>query len=383
MKFFQITRIDRYLMHQLAMALLAVTSGLVALIWLTQSLRFVETVVNRGLSIGVFLRLTGLLIPNFVAIILPITSFVVVQFIYQRLASDRELTVMRATGLSQLSLARPALAMAAIVMGACFLLNLSIVPSSFSSFRQYQFEIRNRLAAFLLQEGVFNQISDNLTIYVRTRDADGTLHGILIDDARLVNSHATILAESGRLVAGTGSPRVLLINGSRQEIDHQTGRLNVLTFSENTIDLTQSNAAGEQRFRDAGEMSLSELLSPAPNAGLDERTAGKFRVEAHRRLSSPFTVLSFTLIALVSVLAGAFRRHGGLLRPAVAILAVVGLLALGLALNNLAAGNPVLTPLIWAAAILPGVGCALYLFAPGLMAGEWAGRAERSGAGRI
>ena len=32
------------------------------------------------------------------AVILPITTFVVVQFIYQRLASDRELTVMRSAG---------------------------------------------------------------------------------------------------------------------------------------------------------------------------------------------------------------------------------------------------------------------------------------------
>ncbi len=89
-------RLDRYIFRQLLLALIAVTSGLTALIWLTQSLRFVELVVNHGLSFGVFLRLTALLIPSFVAVILPITTFVVVQFVYQRLAGDRELTVMRA-----------------------------------------------------------------------------------------------------------------------------------------------------------------------------------------------------------------------------------------------------------------------------------------------
>ena len=64
-------------------ALIAATTALVALIWLTQSLRFVELVVNRGLSMRVFFQLTGLLIPNFVAVILPITLFVVVQFVYR------------------------------------------------------------------------------------------------------------------------------------------------------------------------------------------------------------------------------------------------------------------------------------------------------------
>jgi lipopolysaccharide export system permease protein len=361
MKAPRLTLIDRYLLRQLAVALLAVTVGLVALIWLTQSLRFVELVVNRGLSFIVFLRLTGLLIPNFVAIILPITTFVVVQFVYQRLSSDRELTVMRAAGLSPFALARPALTQGALVTALALLLNTWIVPASFTAFRQYQWEIRNRLAAFLLQEGVFTTVSDNLTVYVRSRDPDGTLHGILIDDARQPNSHATILAESGRLLPGDDAPRVLLINGSRQEIDHQTGRLNVLTFAQNTLDLTPDRKAEDTRFRDPGELSMAELLRPDAAAPGE---AVKWRVEAFRRLSTPFTVLSFTLVALVSVLTGAFRRHGGLLRPVIAIGVVVGLVALGFMINNVAARIPALMPLMWLQAIAPGVVCAVYLFQP-------------------
>src|SRR5580693_2355334 len=214
-----ITRGDRYVFRQLLFALIAVTGGLTALVWLIQSLRFVELVVNHGLSLVAFVELTGLLIPSFVAVMLPITTFVVVQFVYQRLAGDRELTVMRAAGLSPFALSRPALAVALVAMACSFALNLWWVPESLSAFRQFQWEIRNRMAAFLLQEGVFTQISDDLTVYVRSRDPDGTLHGILVDDGRDKAAHATILAESGRLTEGPNGPRVLLINGSRQEID--------------------------------------------------------------------------------------------------------------------------------------------------------------------
>jgi len=364
MKWIEISRIDRYIFRQLCLALVAVTGGLVALIWLTQSLRFVDTVVNRGLSVGVFLRLTGLLVPNFVLVILPITCFLVVQFIYQRLASDRELTVMRAAGLSQFALARPALAVSAVTMVTCMLLGLWLVPASFTAFRQYQFEIRNRLAAFLLQEGVFNAVADNMTIYVRTRDADGTLRGILIDDSRQPNSHATILAESGRLVAAESAPRVLLINGSRQELDRQTGRLNVLTFAENTVDLASKTGSFEQRFRDVGELSISELRNPASVGAISAADIGKFKVELHRRLTTPLTAISFALVSLAVSLTGTFRRHGGVIRPLVAVLTVVGLLAIGLALTNLAARNPALAPLLWLHAVLPGVLAAAWLFAP-------------------
>jgi lipopolysaccharide export system permease protein len=367
-----LSQLDRYIIRQLAFALVAVTGGLVALIWLTQSLRFVELVVNRGLSFGVFLRLTGLLVPNFVAVILPITTFVVVQFIYQRLAGDRELTVMRAAGLSPMALARPALGLAAAVVGACYVLNLSIVPVSYTAFREQQFEIRNRLAAFLLQEGVFTPVSDDLTVYVRSRDQDGTLRGILVEDDRQKNSRATILAERGRLVNGVNGPRVLLQAGSRQEIDRTSGRLNVLTFAENSIDLASDSKGTEQRYRDATEMSLAELMHP--DATVNPRDAAKFLVEAHRRLSAPLTAMSFALVALLSVLTGAFQRHGNVLRPLAAVLSVVALLALGLAIANLAARQAELIPLIWLHAILPGAVCGWLLLGSQVMAGRQAMR---------
>ncbi|MBV8520573.1 MAG: LPS export ABC transporter permease LptF [Acetobacteraceae bacterium] len=360
-----ITRIDRYVFRQIFWALLLVTSGLAALIWLTQSLRFVELVVNHGLSFFVFLELTGLLIPSFVAVILPITCFVVVQFIYQRLSGDRELTVMRAAGLSPWALSRPALAAGGLAIAACYALNLWIVPVSLAEFRQFQWEIRNRVAAFMLQEGVFTSISDDLTVYVRSRDPDGLLRGILVDDARQKNAHATILAERGRLVEGPAGPRVLLSNGSRQEIDRQTGRLNMLTFSENTIDLAQTSRTEAGRLRDMTEVSLADLWHPEPFV-FNPRDIPKWHAEAHRRLATPLTAGSFALVALASVLTGSFRRHGGIVRPLAAVAVVVGLLALQLAVGSLASRDNRFIPLVWIEAAGPGLAAAWMLFGPRL-----------------
>ena len=373
-----VTYLDRYIFRQLLTSLIAATSALVALIWLTQSLRFVELVVNRGLSLWVFLQLTGLLIPNFVAVILPITTFVVVLFVYGRLAGDRELTVMRAAGMSPLSLSRPALGLALLAVLACFVLNLAVVPSSYAAFREYQFEIRNRIAAFLLQEGVFTPVSDDMTVYIRSRDVDGTLRGILVEDARQKNSRATILAERGRLVEGPNGPAVLLENGSREEVDKQTGRLNVLTFQQNTIDLTQNSKGDDVRYRDVNEMSMGELLHPETSA-LNARDAGKFLVEAARRLSAPLTAASFAMVALLSVLTGTFRRHGNVMRPLTAVMSVVTLLALQLAVANLAARSTALMPLVWIVAAGPGVVCAWVLYWPQIGAMASGVRAARAG----
>ncbi len=67
------TAFDRYVFRQLLAGLILVTAGLTCVIWLSQSLRFVEMIVNRGLTAGTFVYLTGLLLPNFLSIIQLVT----------------------------------------------------------------------------------------------------------------------------------------------------------------------------------------------------------------------------------------------------------------------------------------------------------------------
>jgi lipopolysaccharide export system permease protein len=358
-----LSRVDIYIFRQVLVALVVATAGLTALIWLTQSLRFVDLVVNRGLSFVVFLHLTSLLIPSFIEVMLPITTYVVIQFVYQRMSTDRELTVMRAAGLSPWSLARPALAVALLTMLAGYGLSLWGVPASMADFKEFQWEIRNRLAAFLLQDGVFTPLSDKLTVYVRSRDQDGSLRGIMVDDARDPTAHATILAERGRLLDGPNGPRVLLLDGSRQEIDHQTGRLDILTFRQNEIDLAEATKDEATRPIDMSELPLTSLLDPHPYF---ERDRAKWLAEGHKRLTMPLTTMSYALVGLFSALGGIFRRHGGLVRPLVTVGVMVVLLALGLAFGTLAARDSSLLFLMWVHATVPGLVCAWLLLGPPL-----------------
>jgi lipopolysaccharide export system permease protein len=361
-----ITHLDWYIFRQLILGLLAVTTGLTMLIWLVQSLRFVDLVVNHGLSLWVFLKLTGLLVPSFVAVILPITTFVIVQFTYQRLAGDRELTVMRAMGLSPAALSRPVLAMVVMVVAAGYALNLSVVPAPLAAFGEFQWEIRNQMAAFMLQDGVFTPLSDDVTVYVRSRDPDGTLRGVMIDDARNKSAHATILAERGQLVEAADGLHVLLFDGSRQEVEAQTGRLNILTFHENLVDLSGPSHNQTERVMGMSEVPLDVLLHPPST--LSRIDQARWIAEAHKRVTAPIAAVTYALMALLSVLTGAFQRHASILRPLISVGGVVVLLALSLALQTLTARDNATAPLLWAETIVPPLVFALLLFGPQVLA---------------
>src|SRR6201986_279798 len=100
-------RADRYILRQCFAVMILVTATLSAAIWLAQSLRLIDLIVNRGLSVDVFLYLAILILPRFLNIVLPIGAFSAVLFTFNRLITESELVVMRSAGLSHVALAKP------------------------------------------------------------------------------------------------------------------------------------------------------------------------------------------------------------------------------------------------------------------------------------
>ena len=78
------------------------------------------------------------------------------------------------------------------------------------------------------------------------------------------------------------------------------------------------------------------------------RDMPKWIAEGHKRLATPLTAVSYAFDRRCSsVLSGTFRRHGSFVRPLVAVGAMVVLLAFGLAMENLAARDNAMLPMIW------------------------------------
>ena len=83
--------LTRYVLRQTMMLTLAFTLVFTAAVWLVQSLRLIDLIVNRGLSLGIFFKLAVLILPRFIEIVLPIAIFLAVLFSYNRLISESEL----------------------------------------------------------------------------------------------------------------------------------------------------------------------------------------------------------------------------------------------------------------------------------------------------
>lgn len=341
-------RITAYILSQVLTAMLFVVATLTMAIWLTQSLRFIELIVNRGLGLGAFFYLTSLLLPNFLALVLPIALFIATLFVYNRLTVDSELVVMRAVGFGPAQLARPALLLAGAVTLACYALSLWLMPFTFGKFKELHTTIRSDYSSLLLQEGAFSTIGSTLTVYVRAREANGDLRGILVQDSRDPANPVTLLAERGTIASTEDGPRVILINGNRQQVDRAAGKLSLLYFERYSVEISTDRAT-EFRWRDAGERYLHELLWPDPDDAHDRQYRNRLISEGHARLATPLYALVLVMVALACLLPGDFNRRGLAKRLLLAAACGLGTQALSIALPNLATRMPAAIPLLYLA----------------------------------
>jgi lipopolysaccharide export system permease protein len=345
--------ITHYIFRQLAIGTALVSVALAFIVWLTQSLQFLQFVINKGLAITAWLKLTVLLLPWFISVILPAALFLVTLFVYNKLTMDRELVVAQAAGVSWLGLARPALLAAAIAACFGYLLTLVIVPNAFQSFRDLQWTIRNDVSQILLREGTFNQITKDLTVYVRGRAENGDLLGVLIHDTRAPEASLTIMAERGAIGSGDIGAKVLLFNGSRQSLTPGTGNLSVLYFDSYTLDFGALESVKDDRYASNRERGTWELLTAMESETTSARVAVRMRAEGHQRLVEPLNAVGFVFVALSFLLTGGFNRRGQTRRIVSAIGAVVVLQAAALGAANLAGKDVLFTPLMYGVALLP------------------------------
>jgi lipopolysaccharide export system permease protein len=349
-------RYTAYMMKSLAWPTLLIAVSLTSIIWLTQALRYIDFTINRGLGIADFIYLTALLVPSLMLIILPIALFVAVVFCYHRLAAESELVVLKAAGLSPLQLARPAILMGLLVTMLCYALSLYLMPATKRQFKDMQSFLRDNYTSVLLQEEVFNSPVDGLTVFVRQRDPQGVLRGILVHDNRLDGQEVTMMAEEARLMQTPAGPRFYLVNGMRQEM--QKGRISWLNFDSYNLDLSLYTENRNQRERGAEELFLPELLHPDTT---DETLRRKYMTEVHQRFSWPIYALGLALLAVAAMLAGEFNRRGQWRRIALVSGAAVGVVIAAAGLANLTARHPGFVPLVYGAASMFITGCLVFL----------------------
>ncbi len=333
--------------------------SLLAMLWLTQSLRFVEMVTNKGLPLRLFVELTSLLMPRLFVVLSPIALFAAVLFVYNRLLSDRELVIMQAAGISPLRNAASVFVMGILLSFFSIYVQNWGIPQAEGAFRKLEWEVKNNVSHLMFREGEFTNLKTNLTAFITKHEPDGSVLGILISDETKPNQKVTLSAERGRIIYENERPHIILINGARQEIDVESGRFSSLNFSRYSVDLGGFGKGG-LKPASVREKSLKELLNAKNNSDLSDADKRKYIVEGNRRITTPWYNLVFALIACTGLLIGNFNRRGQTKIVSLSIFSMILILGLDLIFTNLAGRSLYFLPFLYLNCLLPLISC-IYL----------------------
>ncbi|MCL4190039.1 MAG: LPS export ABC transporter permease LptF [Rhodobacteraceae bacterium] len=305
------SRLDRYLLAQLLMLFGFFALVLVGVYWINRAVQLFDRIVGDGQTAAVFFELTILALPNVIRLVLPVAAFAAAVYVVHRAATESELVVMQAAGLSPWRLARPVLAFGLIVAALLSVLNHHLVPASRTALLDRRAEIAENIAARFLTAGAFLHPAPGITLYIREITPEGEMRDLYLADTREQGMQVTYTAQSALLVRAGGRQKLVMLDGMSQTLRLDDGRLATTRFTDFAYDIAALIDGGARQGRTVEELSTPELLGAAPELLAETRSTPAVMLhEAHARLAHPFLATVGALIGAATLMLGAFSRLG-------------------------------------------------------------------------
>ena len=273
---------QRYVLKEHVGPLLFALATLTSLLLLNQIAKQFGNLVGKGLAWSVIGEFFMLSVPFIIAMTLPMAVLVAVLYAFSRLASENEVTALKASGVGHFRIIRPVLWGAVGIAILMVWFNDQVLPRANHRLSTLQTDIGRTKPTFALREQVINEVSPG-RLYLKAGDIDEASNGlreVTIYDMSDPQRRRTIHADSGKmqLAANREDLELTLYDGFSQEIPRDnTTELQRLYFSTDLVKV-RGVASGFSRTEDKGyksdrEMTICEMQNEVRSAATSLRSA--------------------------------------------------------------------------------------------------------------
>lgn len=262
----------------------------------------VNMVISKGVGLLVIGRLLSYTLPFTLTLSIPMATLLAILLALGRLNQDNEITAIRASGVSTLTIMRP------LLIASCLLSLLSIyfgdrlVPATNHKFKNLYAEIIFKQPVLKLEEHTFIEIKDTKLYFDEINKNDSTFKGVIIYQKEKDSLPLMIIAEHGNFRGDSQRGLVLtLYNGVRHLVDkNDLFKYNRIYFNSYmlSINMEQNAAQNAIRYKSLREMSKRELKAEIKRLREQKFSGSTIEVEYHMRNVISFACLTFALIGI-------------------------------------------------------------------------------------
>jgi lipopolysaccharide export system permease protein len=304
-----LTRLDRYLLREVAQTSVAVTGVLLVILLSNQLARVLGQAAQNDFPGSVVLTLIGLTTLQQLTVLVPVGLFLGIVLALGRLYHESEMTAMTACGVGPLSIYRPIALFTLVVVALLAVLSFRIVPEAGSRAQQIRIEALRSAQFGALEPGRFRSFADgNAVFYAEKVERSGQLRGVFVqrrDEDRLEIAVADRAEQRG---AGQAEQLFVLFDGRRYEGVPGSREWRVVEFAEHGIPVRMPEYTARRERREL-----------RPTSELVGSEADEDRAELAWRFAVP--VMAAVLMVLAVPLAKLRPRQGRFARVGLAVLA--------------------------------------------------------------
>ena len=270
-----------------------------------------EMIVRNSASLGSIVEIVLFTLPDMFTVTIPMAVLVGILLGLSRLASDSEITAMRASGIGVWSFVRVVGMVAIVGWGISLLDTLVLAPKSSAAMIRLENSLANAQASYEVQPRVFYEDFKDYVLYVqdvRTGSGASNWRGIFLADVTDPNAPRITTADRATVVNGPNQTITMrLRDGTESEtVPDQPNQYTVSTFSQTDLPLETGSQEDVRLGRSDTPilaMSNHQLLRRA-----HLRNGRIYQIEFQKRLAYPAACL---VLMLVGVPLGISSRRGG------------------------------------------------------------------------
>jgi lipopolysaccharide export system permease protein len=290
--------------------------------------------VNRQASLLTVLQAIGLLIPYVLVFALPMGMLTATLLTFGRFSADNELTAVRASGISLLSLVTPILLLSILLSGACALVNLELAPRCRVAYKRLLFHTAFDRVDSLLPERKFITEFKPYTIYFgRVRGSELKDIYFYEMDKSGSNLLSTIRAPRGTFTVDGTNRTIHLRLFEASLVRAHEGSLHPSSYGELPIELTMQERTEKQPG--LTELAFADLWQKRHELEIKGIPTTPVDVQIHSQVAFSFACIGFTLIGIpLGIRAHRRETSVGIAMALVLVLLYYSFLILGQSLDT-------------------------------------------------
>ncbi len=233
--------LNRYILKELLLPFVFSLIIIVFILFTNFLLRAIDRFLGRGLDIGTILEYLFLNLAWIVALAVPMAVLIATLMTFGRLSEDNEINAMRSSGISFLTIIKPALIFGLLVGLVLAYFNNYVLPEMNFRARILSGDIYRKRPGLSIEPGHFIDDLPNYSMIIREKSGD-TLKDVRIFSKGMQKMQTSIYAESGQLSTISDAIILTLYHGEIHELD-QTNYQNYrrIQFQKHVITLPAEN----------------------------------------------------------------------------------------------------------------------------------------------